>query len=206
MKSEEEKTPENLAAIAYLDRLRSGEGETMPVGLPLACVVEVTDYDEVPKANEKYAMATVSAGTRSWRMCINRYYLDVGMRALFVSEDAAIPLDDERFDNLDVVKLRERVFKFGFGVKERRYVVHVKRVIYRFNCGILYPLDEFHELLGEPLGKDVSVRLGIDSVADLATRAASPRPKNTLVVGSGKKPKPRTFLEKVKAQRKRFFG
>ena len=38
-----EKTPEELAEIAYLDKLRTCEGEEMPVGLPLACVVKVIE-------------------------------------------------------------------------------------------------------------------------------------------------------------------
>ena len=53
---------------------------------------------------------------------------------------------DERFDNLDVCKLHDRVFRFGFGVKERRKIPFVKRNIYRNNCGVLYPLDDFREL------------------------------------------------------------
>ena len=44
------KTPEEQAAIAYLDKLRSCEGEEMPVGLPLACVVKVMADEEGPKA------------------------------------------------------------------------------------------------------------------------------------------------------------
>ena len=47
------------AEIAYLDKLRTCEGEAMPVGLPLACVVKVVAYEEIPKACEQYAMATV---------------------------------------------------------------------------------------------------------------------------------------------------
>ena len=77
MEEKNEKTPEDLAAIAYLDKLRSGEGETMPEGLLLACVVKVIAYEEVPKAHEKYAMATVrGAGNREWRVCVSRYYLE----------------------------------------------------------------------------------------------------------------------------------
>ena len=100
------KTPEELAAIAYLDKLRTCEGEEMPVGLPLACVVKVIGYEEVPKASEQYAMATVEGRDgQSWRVCIRRYYLEEGMRALFVSYDALLPEGDERFDNLDFHEL-----------------------------------------------------------------------------------------------------
>ena len=81
-------------------------------------VVKVVAYEEVPKASEQYAMATVEGRDgRTWRLCTRRYYLEEGMRALFVSHDAMLPENDERFDNLDVCKLHERVFRFGFGVK-----------------------------------------------------------------------------------------
>ena len=50
-----EKTPEELAEIAYLDKLRTCVGEEMPIDLPLACVVKVVGYEEVPKAGEQYA-------------------------------------------------------------------------------------------------------------------------------------------------------
>ncbi len=180
-----EKTPEDLAAIALLDRLRTGDGDVKQVGLPLACIVKVIDYFEVPKANERYAMATVEGRDgRTWRMCIFRYYLETGMLALFVSEDAALPMDDPRFDNPDVCKLKERVFKFGFGVKERRYVPSVKRSVYNPNCGVLYPLDDFQELKGARVGDDCADSLRIDSANDLHIRATMPRRK-TWVVAAG---------------------
>ena len=53
------KTAEDLAAIAYLDALRAGGGDTPPVRVPLACIVKVTAYEEVPKAHEAYAMVRV---------------------------------------------------------------------------------------------------------------------------------------------------
>lgn len=180
-----EKTPEDLAAIALLDRLRTGDGDVKQVGLPLACIVKVIDYFEVPKANERYAMATVEGRDgRTWRMCIFRYYLETGMLALFVSEGAALPMDDPRFDNPDVCKLKERVFKFGFGVKERRYVPSVKRSVYNPNCGVLYPLDDFQELKGARVGDDCADSLRIDSANDLHIRATMPRRK-TWVVAAG---------------------
>lgn len=170
-----EKTPEDLAAIALLDRLRTGDGDVKQVGLPLACIVKVIDYFEVPKANERYAMATVEGcDGRTWRMCIFRYYLETGMRALFVSEDAALPMDDPRFSNPDVCKLKERVFKFGFGVKERRYVPSVKRSVYNPNCGVLYPLDDFRELKNARVGDVCAAALRIDSAKDLHLRATMP--------------------------------
>ena len=196
------KTPEEQAAIAYLDQLRSCEGEEMPVGLPLACVVKVVAYEEVPKACEQYAMATVEGWNgQTWRVCIRRYYLDEGMLALFVSYDALLPEDVERFDNLDVCKLHERVFRFGFGVKERRKVPFVKRNVYHNNCGVLYPLDDFHELSKAKVGDDCSFALHIESAEDLRRKAAVPQPKKKAVFQP--KSVKDDFLAKLRLHRKR---
>ena len=203
MEEKLEKTPEELAAIAYLDKLRSCEGEAMPTGLPLACVVKVIGYEEVPKASEQYAMATVEGRDgRTWRLCIRRYYLEEGMRALFVSYDALLPADDERFANLDVCKLHERVFRFGFGVKVRRMIPFVKRNVYRNNCGVLYPLDDFHELLKANVGDVCAAALHIESEDELKRQAAAPQPRKKAVF------KPKTvkddFLAKLRLHRKRY--
>ena len=40
----------------------------------------------------------------------------------------------------------------GERVKERRKSPFVKRNVYHNNCGVLYPLDDFHELLNEGNG------------------------------------------------------
>ena len=198
-----EKTPEELAAIACLDKLRTCEGEAMPVGLPLACVVKVVGYEEVPKANDQYAMATVEGRDgRTWRVCLRRYYLEEGMRALFVSFDALLPKDDERFDNLDVCKLHERVFRFGFGVKERRKVPFVKRNIYRNNCGVLYPLDDFHELSKSRVGDVCAAKLHIESAEEFQRRASAPQPGKKAVF----QPKlvKDDFLARLRLHRKRY--
>ena len=199
-----EKTPEELAEIAYLDKLRTCEGEAMPTGLPLACVVKVIAYEEVPKASEQYAMATVEGRDgRTWRLCIRRYYLEEGMRALFVSHDALLPENDERFDSLDVCKLHERVFRFGFGVKARFKVPFVKRNVYRNNCGVLYPLDDFHELLTAQVGDVCAAALKIESAEELQLRAAQ-RPKKSAVLQPKPKSPPKDdFLAKLRLHRKR---
>ena len=207
------KTAEELAAIAYLDRLRSCEGEEMPAYLPLACIVKIVGYEEVPKASERYAMATVEGpGGRRWRVCIQRYCLAEGMLALFLSEDAALPLDDARFADLSVCKLHERVFRFGFGVKERRRLPFVKRNVYRYNCGVLYPLTDFPELRKAAVGDLCAASLRIVSKADLQRRAATP-PKPKAVyrpkpAASKPAPEPRPvkddFLAKVMLHRKRY--
>ena len=197
------KTPEEQAAIAYLDKLRTCEGEAMPVGLPLACVVKVVAYEEIPKASEQYAMATVEGRDgRTWRMCIRRYYLEEGMLALFVSYDALLPEGDERFDNLDVCKLHDRVFRFGFGVKERRKIPFVKRNIYRNNCGVLYPLDDFRELSKARVGDVCAAKLRIESAEELQRRAAAPQPKKKAVFQP--KPVKDDFLAKLRLHRKRY--
>ena len=199
------KTPEELAEIAYLDRLRACEGEAMPVGLPLACVVKVVGYEEIPKAGEQYAMATVEGrGGQTWRMCIRRYYLEDGMRALFVSYDALLPEADERFDNLDVCKLHDRVFRFGFGVKVRRKTPFVKRNVYRNNCGVLYPLGDFRELLETNLGDDCAAALKIESTEDLRRRAALQPKKTAVFQPKAKRSLKDDFLAKLRLHRKRY--
>ncbi|MBQ4223278.1 MAG: hypothetical protein II674_05540, partial [Prevotella sp.] len=54
-----EMTPERLEAIKQLDELRSGKDEDMPE-VPLAAIVYVKDYTEIPLANEAYALITVT--------------------------------------------------------------------------------------------------------------------------------------------------
>ena len=201
------KTPEELAAIAYLDKLRACEGEAMPKGLPLACVVKVVGYEEIPKANEQYALATVEGRDgRTWRLCIRRYYLEEGMRALFVSADAALPTDDERFANADVCKLHERVYRFGFGVKVRRAVPFVKRNIYRNNCGVLYPLDDFHELLKARVGDICAAKLKIENAEELHRRVMMPPLKKKVVFQPSTSPRPvkDDTLAKLRLRRKRY--
>ena len=223
----EPKTPEELAAIAFLDRLRTGEGETAPENLPRACVVEIVDYVEIPKANERYALATVSAGKgRQWKLCIGRYYLEKGMRALFLTADAAIPAQEvERYRDSDVTKLKERVYRYGFGVKERRWVPFVKRGVYRHNCGVLYPLDNFGELAGQAPGTDCSALLHLESAAELQARQNRPRPNPSAVgavsfapsrKGASKRAsrgksdsavaQAKAFLAKVRLHRARFLA
>ena len=168
------KTEEELADIAYLDELRAGVGETKPVGLPLACIVKILDCEDVPKANDAYSMIRVEgAGGRIWRLCVFRECAVPGATALFVSDEAALPLDD-RFRNPCVCSVRERVFKFGHGVKERRLLPHVKRHIYRHNCGVVYPLDDFGELRRQKLGVNVASLLHIDDAGELKARQSMP--------------------------------
>lgn len=205
-----EKTPEDLAAIAYLDRLRRGEGEIMPLDLPLACIVRVVAYEEIPKANERYALVTVQGpDCRRWKMSIPRYYLEEDMDALFVSKDATMP-DEARYHNREAARVKVRAYKFGFGVKVRILLPIVNRSIYHFNCGLLYPLDDFPELAGLEAGTPCAAKLGIDSVNDLRARLAAPKPKQpqqTLTFG----PKTKkggavsSFLAKVRRRRSDFM-
>ena len=171
------KTPEELAQIAFLDDLRFGRGEEKPVGLPLACVVKVVESVDVPKANEAYALVTVEGKEgRRWRLCVYRGTVTVGKNALFVSEDAALPFD-ERWRNPDICTVKDKTFRFGFGVSSRRFLPFVKHNIYRHNSGVLYPLAGCKELKRSRVGTVCSALLNIDSRADLERRAA-PRPSN----------------------------
>ncbi len=175
------KTAEDLEAIAILDNLRAGGGDTRPEGLPLACVVKVTDYVQVHKAREAYAMATVEGPEgRTWRLCVYRGSVRKGRNALFVSDDAALP-DEKRWRNDKVCSVKERVWKFGFGIKVRRLIPFVKRNIYLHNCGVLFPLSSFKELERAKVGTICDTTLHIDSLSELKTRAMQPRPKNVYV-------------------------
>ena len=55
-----EMTPERLAAVKYLDELRSASPENAPE-VPLSAIVYVQDYEEIPLANEMYALVTVTS-------------------------------------------------------------------------------------------------------------------------------------------------
>ena len=171
-----EKTPEDAAAVAYLDALRSPSAGMPPARLPLACVVKVTESEDVPKAHEAYSMVRVEGqGGQTWRLCVRRKTVKTGKNALFVSDDAALPPEDARFRNPAVCTAKEKVYKPGPGVGIRRLLPHVKRNIYRYNCGVLYPLDAFAELRGKRAGFVCAALLGIDSRKEIVRLAQGPR-------------------------------
>ena len=173
-----ERTEQDWANIAYLAKLRECLDEEKPEGLPLACIVHVLDYSEVPMAHERYAMVSVyGPDDRVWRMCVQRGAAQTGDDLLFVSEDAALPVDDRWRDPL-VCSVKEKVYKYGHGIKVRRLLPHVKRNIYANNCGVLYPLDAFaKELELVRLGEDCSGRLNIESHEELKIRQNAKKPK-----------------------------
>ena len=182
-----EQTPEEVAAdeaaIAFLDELRECPGEAYPDGLPLACIVKVLVYQDIPKANEAYALVRVEgADKRTWRMCVNRKTVKVGKNALFVSAHAALPVDP-RFRNLAVCKVKEKKYKFGFGVTITRLLPHVKRHIYHNNPGVLYPTADFAELKGKRLGTIVASLLRIDDHDELIMLLQQPRYKDVFQPG-----------------------
>ena len=179
------KTAEDLATIAVLDALRECKGEEMPKDLPLVCVVKVLDYTDIRKANDAYAMVTVEGPEgKMWRMCVRRKSVKAGKLALYVAEDAALPIED-RFRNLEVCTVKEKVYKFGFGVDIRRLLPHVKRHIFRLNPGVLYPVSSFPELKGKRKGFVCTALLKVDSQTELKLRLQAPRPKNTFVPQPG---------------------
>ena len=171
------KTAEDLAAIAYLDKLRSGEGEKPPENLPLACIVKVLESEDVPKANEAYSMVRVEGPEgRTWRLCVYRGQAKVGKNCLFVSGNAALPVED-RWRNPDACTVKEKVYKYGFGMKARMLLPHVKRNIYRHNCGVLYPVSDFKELKGKRAGMVVATLLGLEDAEDMKMRQNQPKGK-----------------------------
>ena len=162
-----EKTPEDIAAIEYLARLRDCTDEEKPV-VPLAGIVKVVSLENVPKANDAWTMVRVEwKNGESWRLCVPRDSVKVGNLYLFVSGEAALPVD-ERYRN--VFKIKERVLKNGCGVKIRTYLPHVPRSIYRNNSGLLAPVSKFSELRGKRAGALVAALLHIERYADAVTQ------------------------------------
>ena len=182
-----EQTPEEAAAddaaIAFLDELRSCAGEEYPNGLPLACIVKVLEYQEIPKAKEAYALIRVEGtGKRTWRMCILRGTAKVGKNYLFIAERAALPMD-ERFRNPDACTVKQKKYKFGFGVTISRLLPHVKRHIYHNNPGVLYPKASFAELKGKRVGTVVSSLLRVDDHEELIMLLQQPRYRDVFQPG-----------------------
>ena len=172
-----EKTPEDLAAIDLLDSLRRGDGEPPPEHIPLACIVKVLEYTDVPKANEAYAMVRVSGpNDATWRLCIYRNTVHVGRNALFVSANAALPVDN-RFRNPEVCTVKQKTYRIGHD-KLPRLLPHVKRHIYIHNCGVLYPVGDFKELRGKRAGMLVAALLNIDNADELKKRQNEPQGKS----------------------------
>lgn len=172
-----EKTPEDLAAIALLDALRRGDGEAPPENVPLACIVKVLEYSDVPKANEAYAMVRVAGpNDATWRLCIYRHTVHVGRNALFISANAALPVDN-RFRNPEVCTVKQKTYRIGHD-KLPRLLPHVKRHIYLHNCGVLYPVGDFKELRGKRAGMLVAAILNIDNADELKARQNEPKAKS----------------------------
>jgi len=172
-----EKTPEDLADIALLDALRRGDGESPPENIPLACIVKVLEYSEVPKANEAYAMVRVAGpNDATWRLCIYRNTVYVGRNALFISANAALPVDN-RFRNPEVCTVKQKTYRIGHD-KLPRLLPHVKRHIYIHNCGVLYPIGDFKELRGKRAGMLVAALLNIDNADELKERQNEPQGKS----------------------------
>ena len=171
------KTEEDLVAIALLDALREGTGYEHPEKAPLACLVRVLEYADIPKAKEAYALVRVE-GPRgeTWHLTVNRGTVAVDDVALFISDDAALP-DDPRFHNPSVCSVKQKTYKFGFGMDLKRLLPHVKRHIYHFNSGVLYPAADFKELRGQAAGTMVDMLLHIDSQTALKERLQQPRGK-----------------------------
>ena len=93
---------------------------------------------------------------------------------LFVSGQAALPVD-ERYRDPAVCTVKEKTYKYGFGIKAKRLLPHVKRHIYCHNNGVLYPLAGFPELKGKRAGMAVAALLKIDNAEEMKIRQNLPR-------------------------------
>ena len=69
-------------------------------------------------------------------------------------------------------------------------------------CGVLYPLDDFHELLKARVGDVCAAKLHIESAEELHRRATAPQPKKQAVFQP--KPVKDDFLAKLRLHRKRY--
>ena len=163
------RTEKDWENIAYLQKLRDCPDEEMPEGLPMACIVKVIEYSEVPMAREQYAMISVyGPEDRVWRMCVLRGTAQVGDELLFINRDAALPVDDRWKDSM-VCSLKQRVYKFG--IKVRRLLPITRRNIYGNNNGVLFPPEDFaRELRGARVGEDCSGRLNVENAIELKMR------------------------------------
>ena len=169
-----ERTPERLEAVRFLDELRSGTDDEMP-RVPLACVVYVKSCVDIPLANERYSLATVTTGEKggSWKVAVYRGTVKPRTKALFFSADAALPVAP-RFNNPSVATFKTSKYRLGSdGVTVIRLRPHVKRHIYRLNCGLLYPLADFPELKGSKAGADATAALNVRSTSTLKTLVAA---------------------------------
>ena len=163
-----EMTPERLAAVKYLDELRNAPDADAP-DVPLSAVVYVKDYREIPLANDLYALVTVTTGEKgkSWKLAVYRGSVKPRTKALFVSSDAALPIEP-RFQNPAIATYKTKKYRLGNdGVIITRLRPHVKRHIYRINSGLLYPLKDFPELKGLKAGADATAALNIRSESTL---------------------------------------
>ena len=115
-------------------------------------------------------------------MCVYRKSVKVGKNALFVSERAALPVDD-RFRNPAVCTVKDKKYKFGFGVTITRLLPHVKRHIYHNNPGVLYPTTAFAELKGKRLGTVVASLRRIDDQDELLMLLRQPRYRDVFQPG-----------------------
>ena len=168
-----EMTPERLEAVRVLDELRSGSDADLPK-VPLACIVYVKDYMEIPLANEQYALVTVTTGEKggSWKLAVYRDSVKPRTKSLFISADAALPVEP-RFRNEAITTYKEKKYRLGAdGMTVTRLRPHVKRHIYRLNSGLLYPLKDFPELRGLKAGTDATAALNIRSEETLKTLVA----------------------------------
>lgn len=140
MSKENTKSAEELAQIAFLDELRASDYGPQPER-PVAVVVKVISVCDVPKAGNQYALAEVTDGTAAWKVCLPRGVVKARQRALFVSEDAILPMD-ERYRCGKPPIANQRNLKGGIPM----LTPIVRRNVYRANQGVLYPVAAFSEL------------------------------------------------------------
>lgn len=160
------KTPEELADIAYLERLHESDISKM-VKLPPLMLVKVTRVKPIPKSGDRYDMVTVSAGLfKSWEVAVERGSAKPG--ELFVSFAFASTLPYDRFANrLQKYGFKKKSFQVAYKKLDVRILPRVKRTVFTLNPCVLIPLSEFPEFEDEAVGTDLSKAAGAKTEAEM---------------------------------------
>ena len=166
------------------------------------------------KFSKKYGHELTEREILDWMGAQGGYYIERIMGrplpkeevGLFISPNAALPDEDRYRENF---KVKERVYKYGFGAKEHVEIPIVPRGIYHNNPGLLAPLDDSPELKRAKTGDLVAEKLRIQDVRELSARAANKPAKPKSFTPKTFKPKKcpnaLSFFDKVRKHRIEFF-
>ena len=130
----------------------------------LASVVEIASCDPIENTDRLSVAMIVGKG---WRVVTGRGEYKPGEKAVYFEIDAALPVDDARYEFLRERCLRKFVSKSGKVLKE---VIRIKTVRLRgvISQGLLMPLAKYPELANASVGDDVTESLGVEHYDEIA--------------------------------------